>query len=111
MSRYENIVTTADLLAAVISLEKRSEPKAAAGTSPWESLVNYGQIKAFRHVYPKNQDLYEYVVCGRMELSQENMVATIRDLEYRNSWDPYSKSLKVVKDRPFFGSFCPYPTQ
>ena len=65
MSKNQEILPNAQLIAAILALE-RNTPE-----SSWECLNNYKSMKAFRRPYFKNKDYYEYVALGEMELGPE----------------------------------------
>lgn len=89
MSKNQIILSNQDLLTVIINLERQD-------AANWESLSKYKNMKAFRRTSKKNRNLYEYMALGEMDLSPEIMIKTNTDLEYRNSWDTYSKSLKQI---------------
>ena len=94
MSKNEKILATADLTRAILMLERKNADQS------WESLNKHKEMQAYRRPYSKNKDYYEYLALGEMDLSPELMLATNLDVEYRNSWDSYSKALKKIKDLP-----------
>ena len=94
MSKYESLLKTSDLINAILSIEDQNPPKKSLNYS---HLLNYQNLSAYRRPHPNNNSLYEYIVYGQMNLPAKSMYATYTDLEFRNSWDPYSKCLRVVE--------------
>lgn len=62
----------------------------------WEVLVNHGSVVAQR-AQTGSDGLFAYVILGELDLTAEQLVAVNVDLDYRNTWDEFAKTLKTIE--------------
>jgi len=97
MSLNNEIVSNSEILESILTVELKSLKKISSETKVWQHIATHGDCVASRRPYVENDSgLYAYAIIGTIDLTNEQMVAVIQDLEYRNSWDEYSKNLQVI---------------
>lgn len=91
MSKNQKVLSNSNLYKAILCLETLTPD------SNYEFLSNCKDMKAYRRPSKKNPNYYEYLALGTFPLDPKIMFDLNFDLDYRNSWDSYSKSLKFIK--------------
>lgn len=95
MSKNEEILSNESLLRALVSCEQNKI--SPLKNENWEPLVSHGSVTAIRSA-AGGDGLFAYVLLGELELTPEQLVAVNIDLDYRNTWDEFAKTLKTVEN-------------
>lgn len=91
MSKNQQVLPNTHLYKSILCLETTTPD------SNYEFLSNCKDMKAYRRPSCINPNYYEYIALGSFPLDPKTMFDLNYDVEYRNSWDSYSKALKLIK--------------